>query len=503
VNDRRSIFFIMPASRPSQPAAALSPVFVRPAPDHLPRRLILAGVLILMVALVVLGLLSLGSLRRMQAVESHLALVNRVQQAVQTLGHERARKLSGETLDLGRVRSELDGITIDPHFLAEGSADRLARARALVAHMSREPDQSLTRVLDLLNGVRQREMRAHTALWAAAEASALWEMRVAMGVIPAVGLSGTGLSILLRGRLLRPLQDLDRLLARFDPGGDARLVPGDAADSPIRPSPSSSDSPAHRLAGSEETGNGEEARNAARTLFQQTRSLDRAMCMAVLGDLSAELAHELRNPLAGIQLAIKRLQAELTDGDRVRRLDLVMNELKRIGRLSDQLLEQAEGIPEPPVDLDLALVVDQVLTLARYQADTGVRLEARVPPDLQCRLPEDSLRQALLNLTLNAVRAMQGRTGRIRVEAGIRGGRLQIRVVDQGPGFPPRLVELAPVAGSRQTGVKGLGLAAARGFARRLLGELQLANLDSGGASATIDLPDSLVVEAQPARPGT
>jgi hypothetical protein len=47
-----------------------------------------------------------------------------------------------------------------------------------------------------------------------------------------------------------------------------------------------------------------------------------------------------------------------------------------------------------------------------------------------------------------------------------------------------------------------LGLAAARGFARRLLGDLQLANLDSGGASVTIGLPDCLVVEAQSARPG-
>ncbi len=491
----------MPAPRPSQPAAALSPVFVRPAPGHLPRRLILAGVLILMVALVVLGLLSLGSLRRMQAVESHLALVNRVQQAVQTLGHERARKLSGETLDLGRVRSELDGITIDPHLLAEGSADRLARARALVADMSREPDHSLTRVLDLLNGVRQGEMRAHTALWAAAEASVLWEMRVAMGLILGAGLSGTGLSIFLRGRRLLPFRDLERLLARFDPD-DLQQAADASADPLFRPVQSASGGPTCRFASVEDERDREEASNRARTLFRQTRVLDRAMCMAAMGELAAELAHELRNPLAGIQLAIRRLRGELADSDRIRRLDLVMTELERIGRLSDQLLEQAEDIPEPAMELDLASVVEEMLALARFQAEKGVRLESRVPPGLRCRLPEDCLRQALLDLMLNAVRAMQGRSGKIRVEAAIRGGRLEIRVVDQGPGFPSRLLETGALVGGWHEGHKGLGLAAARRLARRLFGELRLANLQSGGASATIDLPDSLVVEAPHIRHG-
>jgi signal transduction histidine kinase len=66
------------------------------------------------------------------------------------------------------------------------------------------------------------------------------------------------------------------------------------------------------------------------------------------------------------------------------------------------------------VELDLGLVVEEVLALARYQAKKGVRLESRIPPGLRCRLPEVCLRQALLELMLNAVQAMHGRSGKIR-----------------------------------------------------------------------------------------
>jgi two-component system NtrC family sensor kinase len=297
------------------------------------------------------------------------------------------------------------------------------------------------------------------------------------------------------------LRDLEQLLARFDPDSLQGSSDG-GADPPFRPLQSASGGPTCRLASLEDERDREEARNRARTLVRQTRMLDRAMCLAAMGELAAELAHELRNPLAGIQLAIRRLRGELADGDRIRRLDLVMRELERIGRLSSQLLEQAEDIPEPAVELDLGLVVEEVLALARFQAEKGVWLESRVPPDLRCRLPEDCLRQALLDLMLNAVRAMQGRSGKIRVETAIRGGRLEIRVVDQGPGFPSRLLETGALVGGWRQGHKGLGLAAARRLARHLLGELRLANLQSGGASATIDLPDSLVVETRQARPG-
>ena len=75
----------------------------------------------------------------------------------------------------------------------------------------------------------------------------------------------------------------------------------------------------------------------------------------------------------------------------------------------------------------------------------------------------------------------------------MRDGRLEIRVADQGPGFPPPLLERGAPTGSWHSGGNGLGLAMVRRFARRLFGELRLANLETGGALAIIDLHDSVV----------
>jgi len=293
---------------------------------------------------------------------------------------------------------------------------------------------------------------------------------------------------------------VELLFARFT-AGDVRQAPEGQADPLIRPLFSAYNGLACRLAGLEqerarrEGRLQDEVRNATRTLMHQTLELDQAARTAALGELAAELAHELRNPLAGIQMAVKRLRGELTDTRLTERLDLVMNELKRLGRLTDQLLERAQGAPEPAVDLDLASVVEEVLVLAGYQVENGVQLESAVPRGLHCVLPEGCLRQVLLNLVLNAGTAMQGRTGRIRVEAAADEGRLQIRVVDQGPGFPPPLLESTAPVGSWRSSGNGLGLAMVRRFARRLFGELRLANPEAGGALAIIDLPDSVVAQ--------
>jgi len=460
----------------------------------------LVGALALAVAVGTLGVLSLRNLRRLQPVEAHLALVTRLQQANQHLGLELARELGGEPSDLHTVRAELDDMFANQHLVAKESAERIEHARALIVEEApNEPSHALVQALGLLNSTWRREMTAHTRLCATAEASARQEMKVAMGLILVLGLFGAGPLLLLRGRILRPLRDLERLQARFT-SGDVQQTPEGEADPLIRPLFSAYNGLACRLARLEqeraqrEARLRDEVRSATRILLQQTRGLDRAARMAALGDLAAELAHELRNPLAGIQMAVRRLRGELTDTGQTERLDRIMNELKRLGRLADQLLERAWGTPELVVDLDLASLVEEVLALASYHVENGVQFESAVPLGLHCALPATCLRQALLNLVLNAGQAMQGRTGTIRVETMTGDGRLQIRVADQGPGFAPPLLDPGAPVGSWQSRGNGLGLAMVRRFARRLFGELRLVNPETGGALAIIDLPDSVVV---------
>jgi signal transduction histidine kinase len=119
----------------------------------------------------------------------------------------------------------------------------------------------------------------------------------------------------------------------------------------------------------------------------------------------------------------------------------------------------------------------------------GILLEAQVPKDLVCLLPAAGLRQALLNLVLNAVQVLDEQ-GHVRVSAERRGERLEVSVSDDGPGFSEEMLAMGvrPFATGRSGGT-GLGLAMVRRFTRDHNGELDLANQQPHGARVTLSLP--------------
>jgi signal transduction histidine kinase len=238
----------------------------------------------------------------------------------------------------------------------------------------------------------------------------------------------------------------------------------------------------------------EEVRVATRALLKQQRELSQAERLAAVGELAAGVAHELRNPLAGIQMALSGIRQDAPDAESRARLDLVIAEIKRVTRLLNDTLNLSRRTPELPVELELVEVVNELATLLRYQLPEDVSLVPEIPRELTCRLPEDGLRQALLNLILNGAQAIGHRPGRIVVSVVHSHGRLKISVSDDGPGFPDELLEGGVrTFSTRRPGGTGLGLATVRRFARDLGGDLILHNVDSNGACATIDVPAKVV----------
>ncbi len=80
----------------------------------------------------------------------------------------------------------------------------------------------------------------------------------------------------------------------------------------------------------------QEVRLATQALLEQQHSLARADRLAVIGELAAELAHEIRNPLAGIQIAFSNFRRETDDIDQLERLDLIDSELKTDGAITQR-----------------------------------------------------------------------------------------------------------------------------------------------------------------------
>jgi signal transduction histidine kinase len=109
---------------------------------------------------------------------------------------------------------------------------------------------------------------------------------------------------------------------------------------------------------------------------------------------------------------------------------------------------------------------------------------------LHCCLPDGGLRQALLNLILNAAQALDQTHGEVRLLARREGDSLRIEVIDTGPGFSPDMLShgIRPFSTSRLRGT-GLGLAMVQRFARELGGHIELANHEPHGASVSLILP--------------
>lgn len=191
------------------------------------------------------------------------------------------------------------------------------------------------------------------------------------------------------------------------------------------------------------------------------------------------LAHELRNPLAGLKGAAQLL-ARRTDDVQARELTgLIEAEVGRLADLIDRLLVPAP--PRAPEPLNIHAVLERVLRLAESDAGWAVRLVRDYDPSLpEFEGDADRLTQAVWNLVRNAIEAGAANvTLRTRAEHGLRIGEtpvplaLRLEIVDDGRGVPDTLAEriFLPLVSGRAEG-SGLGLALAQQVAREHRGSL-------------------------------
>lgn len=202
--------------------------------------------------------------------------------------------------------------------------------------------------------------------------------------------------------------------------------------------------------------------------------LPSAMSAALRG-----LAHELRNPLAGLKGAAQLLQRRIDDPVATELLELVQSEVARLTALVDDLL--APSPPNAHEPLNIHAVLERVLSLAEAEAGWIVKLVRDYDPSLPDLAGDfDRLVQAIWNLVRNAIQAGAANVAlRTRIEHGVRIGdtaharALRLEIVDDGRGVPDELAEqiFLPLVSGRADGT-GLGLALAQQVAREHRGSL-------------------------------
>jgi PAS domain S-box-containing protein len=223
--------------------------------------------------------------------------------------------------------------------------------------------------------------------------------------------------------------------------------------------------------------------------------LAQAEHLATLGEVAAGLAHEIKNPLAGIAAALEILAREFPSGTTQQEvMGDVQKQVERIKITLDELLNYARPRPLQPVNGDLNETVQGVVQFASQTA-AGHRV------DIQFRRGElepvlhdvEYIQRLVLNLLLNAIDAVD-HDGRIEVETsydGVTRSEAQIHVRDNGPGIAAENLEriFRPFYTTKGPRGTGLGLSMCRRIAELHSGSIALRSQPGVGSTFTVTLP--------------
>ncbi len=218
--------------------------------------------------------------------------------------------------------------------------------------------------------------------------------------------------------------------------------------------------------------------------------LERVEQLAVVGELAAGLAHEVRNPLSGVKAVVDVLAGESDDTRRQRVLHDASGELVRIDQILKDLLQFARPKPPALAPFDFNALVSDAVALTFPPGADQPRAHRVLSDALPAAMGDaGQVRQVLVNLLLNARQATSS-DGEVVVSTGHREDHLWCRVRDDGPGVAADRAEaiFRPFVTSKTRGT-GLGLSISRRVIELHGGRLVLDNPGEPGASFTFTLP--------------
>jgi len=218
--------------------------------------------------------------------------------------------------------------------------------------------------------------------------------------------------------------------------------------------------------------------------------------MAAFGQLGAGIAHEIKNPLAGIlgltQLSLRKIEQ---DSPLAKNLSIIEKETNRCTTIIQNLLRFARQEKVAFEEVEINRVVEDSMAIVEHQLEMNrVSLKKNLAPDLPLISGNaNQIQQVLINLMINAQQAMEGRSGDVSVKTSNHNSRyIQIQVRDTGPGIPEDLQAkiFEPFFTTKDVGKgTGLGLSVSYGIIQDHGGDIQVKSALGKGTAFNISLP--------------
>jgi two-component system sensor histidine kinase PilS (NtrC family) len=228
--------------------------------------------------------------------------------------------------------------------------------------------------------------------------------------------------------------------------------------------------------------------SAIRAMESRMRQADR---LATVGRMAANIAHEIRNPLASLTGAIEVLTSPHTAEDARERLSqIVARESERLNHIIKNFLEYARPAPLSISIFDVAAAAEEVLLLLEHRASPGsLKVIREFAPSVLWPVDAQQFRQILWNLCLNAVEAMP-EGGELRVSVAVRRDMLEVTVSDTGEGIAASDIAhvFEPFFSTKSEGT-GLGLALVHRVVQEHGGDIDVRSSPGLGTTFTLTLP--------------
>lgn len=226
-----------------------------------------------------------------------------------------------------------------------------------------------------------------------------------------------------------------------------------------------------------------------RTMEMRDR-LRAAERLSVLGELSAGMAHEIRNPLGSIKGAAEILEDPTSEGEQREFARILIREVDRLDEILSRYLRFARPSLAARVQHELKGIIESAVGLSSaYARKAGVQIETETEKGLTLEVEEGQIVEALLNILLNAIAASE-QGGCVQVEGIRRDREIVVQIADHGAGIPEEdLTRIFLPLFSTRDGGTGLGLPIARRIIEAHRGRIEVESRQGEGTAVSIVLP--------------